>query len=142
MKKMDYILSWNACSHSVTALSDRARFRTPEPLIFADHAEVKAFLNASQAEGFRFAGAETVDPAQELVLIRYFVEGDSGQLIPCGDDWGPLDTVWEVGDIMPGREINPCTQAMVEQIVKGKMAQKMGCHIAFILRMRNIAGSN
>jgi hypothetical protein len=47
-----------------------------------------------------------------------------------------------VGDIMPGREINPCTQAMVEQIVKGKMAQKMGCHIAFILRMRNIAGSN
>lgn len=142
MKKMDYTISWNAGSHLVTALSDRAKFRTPQPLVFADHAEVKVFLNASQAEGFRFSGAETVNLEQILVKNRYFIEGGSGQLFPCGDDWGPLDTVWEVGDVMPGREINTCTQAIVEQIVKGEMAQKMGCGIAFILRMRNIAGRN
>jgi hypothetical protein len=140
MKKMDYILSWNADSHLVTALSDRAKFRTPEPLLFADHAEVKTFLKASRAEGFRFSGAETVDPAQKLVKNRYFIEGDSGQLIPCGDVWGPPDTVWEVGDVMPGRERNTGTQTIVEQIVRGEMAQKMGCDIAFILRLRNIAG--
>jgi hypothetical protein len=142
MKKMDYTISWNAGSHTVTALSDRANFRTPEPLVFADHAEVTAFLMASQAEGFRFSGAETVDPEQRLVKNRYFIEGDSGQLIPCGDDWGPLDTIWEVGDVMPGRETNTCTQAIVEQVIRGEMAQKMGCDIAFILRMRNIAGLN
>jgi hypothetical protein len=142
MKNMDYTLSWNSGSHSVTALSARAKFRTPEPLVFADDDEAKAFLRASQAEGFSFSGAETVDPEHNLAMNRYFIVGDSVQLIPCGEDWGPLDTVWEVGDVMPGRERDTCTQAIVEQIVKGKMAQKMGCGIAFFLRMRNIAGSN
>jgi hypothetical protein len=41
---------------------------------------------------------------------------------------------------MPGRERNTGTQTIVEQIVRGEMAQKMGCDIAFILRLRNIAG--
>jgi len=40
---------------------------------------------------------------------------------------------------MPGRESDTRTQAIVEQIVRGKMAQKMGCIIAFFLRVR-IAG--
>ena len=140
MKKMDYTISWNAGSHTVTALSDRAKFRTPVPLVFAEHAEVKVFLNASRAEGFRFSGAETVDPEQKFVKNRYFIVGDAGQLIPCGEDWGSLDTVWEVGDVMPGRERNTGTQTIVEQIVRGEMVQKMGCDIAFILRLRNIAG--
>ena len=83
---------------------------------------------------------EGVDPEQRLVKNRYFIEGDSGHLIPCGNDWGPLDTVWEVGDVMPGWERDTCTQAIVEQIVRGEMAQKMGCGIAFVLRFRNIAG--
>jgi hypothetical protein len=142
MKKMDYTISWNAGSHTVTALSDRAKFRTPVPLVFAEHAEVKVFLNASRTEGFRFSGADTVAPEQKLVKNRYFIVGDAGQLIPCGEDWGPLETVWEVGDVIPGRETNTCTQAVVEQIIKGDMAQKMECGIAFILQLRNIAGLN
>jgi hypothetical protein len=141
MKKMDYSVGGGGRIRTITGLSDRAKNRTPEPLEF-DIANAKEFLKSSQAEGFRFSGAELIDPAQKLVKNRYFFIGDGGQLIPCGDDWGPLDTVWEVGDVMPGRERNTGTQAVVEQIVKGEMAQKMGCSIAFILRLRNIAGMN
>jgi len=64
--------------------------------VFADNYEAKAFLRASQTEGFRFYGAEIVDPEHNLAMIRYFILGDSGQLIQCGEDWGPMDTVWEV----------------------------------------------
>ncbi len=140
---MDYTVSGRGKSRTIAALTDRAKRRTPEPLEFDNLADAKEFLKASQAEGFRFAGAELIDRDQRLVKNRYFTVGDGGQLTACGQDWGPLDTVWEVGDVMPGQARNTGIEMIVEKIVKGDFArERMGCDIAFILRPRNISGLN
>jgi hypothetical protein len=99
-------------------------------------------MKAAQNEGFRFSGADLVDPTQKLARNRYFHIGDNGELLPSGQDRGPADPAWEVGDVMPGQERNTGTEAIVEQIVKGEDAHRLGCDIAFILRLRNIAGMN
>jgi hypothetical protein len=75
MKKMDYSMSGSAGFYSASALGDRAKARTPEPLRFADRAGALVFLKAAQAEGCRFSGADTVDPEQKLVKNRYFIAG-------------------------------------------------------------------
>src|SRR5579859_367940 len=99
MKKMDYTIGFQpgraGRTWTATALTGRAKERTPEALTFVDHPEVLAFLKNSQAEGYRFSGAELVDPEQKLVKNRYFVIGDDGQLTPAGEDNGPRSTVWE-----------------------------------------------
>lgn len=106
MKKMDYTIGFQA-GHAgqkwtATALTDRAKERTPAPVTFASRPEALAFLKDSQAAGYRFSGAELVDPAEKLVKNRYFVIGGNAQLTPAGEDNGPRNTVWEVGDVKPG----------------------------------------
>jgi hypothetical protein len=55
MKKMDYTIGFQAGrlgrSWTATALTDRAKQRTPEAVTFADRTEALTFLKASQAEG-------------------------------------------------------------------------------------------
>ena len=142
MKKMDYTIGGHGRQRTISPLSERARQRTPEPLEFADAQEALMFLTTAQSEGYRFSGAELVDPAQKLVKNRYFNIGNGGQLNPCGQDWGPRDTVWEIGDVMPGQVRNTGTEAVIEEIVTGDMAKRLDCEIAFLLRTRNIAGLN
>jgi hypothetical protein len=79
--------------------SRSAKERTPDPVTFASRPEALTFLKDSQTEGYRFSGAELVDPEQKLVKNRYFVIGSDGQLTPAGEDNGPRNTVWEVGDV-------------------------------------------
>ncbi len=50
-----------------------------KPVTFAGRPEALTFLKESQAEGYRFSGAELVDPEQKLVKNRYFVIGGDGQ---------------------------------------------------------------
>ncbi len=73
MKKMDYTIGFQAGragqKWTATALTDRAKERTPEPVTFAGCPEALTFLKDSQAEGYRFSGAELVDPEQRLELI-------------------------------------------------------------------------
>src|SRR5580693_2504595 len=98
MKKMDYTIGFQAGragqKWTVTALTDRAKERTPEAVTFAGRAEALTFLKDSQAEGYRFSGAELVDPEQRLVKKRYFVIGNDGRLVSAGEDNGPRNTVW------------------------------------------------
>jgi hypothetical protein len=143
MKRMDYTISGHGRQRTITPLSNRAKERTPAPVEFGELTEAKLFLKTTQAEGFRFAGANLIDPEQKQVKNRYYVIGDDGQLTAVGDDWGPLDTVWEEGDVMPGQSRNTGTEAVIEKIVKGDSARKMmGCDLAFLLRLRSIAGLN
>jgi hypothetical protein len=62
MKKMDYTIGFQGGragqKWTATALTDRAKERTPEPVIFAGRPEALKFLKDSQAEGYRFSGAE------------------------------------------------------------------------------------
>jgi hypothetical protein len=142
MKRMDYTVGGRGRKRTITPLTDRAKFRTPEPLEFSDVPEALEFVRSSQVNGYRFAGAELVDPNQKLVKNCYFSISDGGQLVPCGQDWGPRDPVWEVGDVMPGQARNTGIESVIEQIVTGDEAKQLGCDIAFLLRMRNIAGVN
>ena len=143
MKKMDYTIGLQAGrsgrNWTATALTDRAKERTPEAVTFADRAEAVTFLKASQAEGYRFSGAELVDPEQKLVKNRYFVIGGDGQLTPAGEDNGPRNTVWEVGDVKPGYGSNAGTEAVIESILQGPgVRERFGCDLAFLLRVHRV----
>lgn len=106
MKKMDYSIGFQGGrpgpTWTATALTDRAKVRTLEPVTFEDRSAALKFLKDSQAEGYRFAGASSIDPEERMVKNRYFVIGANGELVFSGEDNGPRDTVWEVGDVMPG----------------------------------------
>lgn len=136
MRKMDYTIGFEAGGAgqkwTATALTDRAKERTPEPVTFAGRPEALTFLKNSQAEGYRFSGAELVDPVQSLVKNRYFVIGSDGQLSLSGEDNGPRDTVWDVGDVMPGRDRNTETEAVIENILQGP-----GCETGLVATSRS-----
>lgn len=142
MRKMDYSIGMDGPRKSIiTALTERAKLHTPEPLTFDDKQKALAFLKEGQAEGYRFSGKETVDPEQPLVKNGYFANVN-GQLIPCGQDWGPVDTVWEVGDVKPGQARNTGGQSVVERIIGGDEAKKHGFGLMFILRQKDISKVN
>ncbi len=142
---MDYTIGLEA-GHAgqrwaATALSDRAKKRTPEPVRFVDRPEALKFLKGSQSEGYRFSGAELLDPEQRLVKNRYFLVGADGELTLSGEDNGPRDTVWEIGDVMPGRDRSIGTEAVVENILQGfAVRERFGCDLAFVLRLHRVAG--
>jgi hypothetical protein len=143
MKKMDYTLGLEASpagrNWTATSLTDRARERTPETVTFGDRADALKFLKDSQAEGYRFSGASLIDPEQKLVKNRYFVIGADGDLTLSGDDNGPRDTVWEIGDVMPGRNGDTGTEAVIEEILQGfAVRERFGCDLAFLLRVHRI----
>jgi hypothetical protein len=143
MKKMDYTIGFQAGragqKWTATALTDRAKVRTPEPATFAGRPEALTFLKDSQAEGYRVSGAELVDPEQRLVKNRYFVIGADGQLTLSGEDNGPRNTVWEVGDVKPGRGRNAGTEAVIENILQGPaVRERFGCDLAFLLRVHRV----
>src|SRR5579864_7717951 len=143
MKKMDYTIGFQAGragqKWTATPLTDLAKERTPEPMTFAGRPEALTFLKDSQADGYRFSGAELVDPVQRLVKNRYFVIGGDGQLTLSGEDNGPRDTVWEVGDVMPGRDRSRRTEAVIENILQGPpVPERFGCDLAFLLRVHRV----
>ena len=144
MKKMDYTIGFQAGRAgqrwTATALTDRAKERTPEPVTFAGPPEALTFLKESQAEGYRFSGAELVDPDQKLVKNRYFVIAGDGQLTPAGEDNGPRSTVWEVGDVKPGYGSSAGTEALIENILQGPaVRERFGCDLAFLLRVHRVS---
>jgi hypothetical protein len=125
MKKMDYTIGFQGGrpgpTWTATALTDREKVRTPEPITFEDRPAALKFLKDLQDEGYRFAGASSIDPEQRMVKNRYFVIGANGELIFSGEDNGLRDTVWEVGDVMPGRNRNTGTE--------GVMVVRRGCDV-------------
>jgi hypothetical protein len=147
MKKMDYTIGFQGGREgqkwTATALTDRAKERTAEPVTFAGRPEALTFLKDSQAEGYRFSGAGLVDPEQRLVKNRYFVIGGDGQLTLSGEDNGPRDTVWEIGDVMPGHDRSVGVEAIVENILQGAgVRERFGCDLAFLLRLHVAARGN
>jgi hypothetical protein len=141
MKRMDYSVEGSGAARKFTAMSERAMERTPEPVTFTDVPSALEYMKAAQAEGYRFSGANLVDREQRLVRNGYFVIANDGQLIPSGQDWGPLNTVYEVGDALRGGPRNG-KEAMVEQIITGDAAQRMGFGLVFVLRERDVSRAN
>ncbi len=51
---------------------------------------------------------------------RYYVIGGDGRLTPSGEDNGPRDTVWEIGDVMPGRDrFRGSLRLLIEVVLQG-----------------------
>ena len=115
MKKMDYTIGFQAGrtgrTWTATALTDRAKGRTPEPVMFVGSSRSFGVPEELAGGGLQVFRRGLVDPEQKLVKNRYFVIGGDGQLTPSGEDNGPRDTVWEVGDVMPGNDRNAGTEA-------------------------------
>jgi hypothetical protein len=144
MKKMDYTIGFQGGragqKWTATASTDRAKQRTPEPVTFAVRPEALKFLKDSQAEGYRFSGADLVDPEERRVKNRYFVISGDGHLTLSGEDNGPRNTVWEIGDVMPGRDRSTRTEAVIENILQGPgVRERFGCDLAFVLRLHPVA---
>jgi hypothetical protein len=135
MKPMDYVVTGAGRERTFTPRTDRAKERTPEPVIFKDLASSLDFMKAVEADGFRVSGAELVDSTRKLVRYGYFVSGPGGQLIPRGHDMGPRDTVFEPGDSLG---VKDGWEAIVRQVVTGKVAELAGCGVMILVEERKV----
>jgi hypothetical protein len=138
MGKMDYTVAGTAKNPVIEPLSEQAKIRTPASVTFENRKDALDFMLNAQIEGFRFSGANLLDPAQKNVKTRYFLRRDN-QLVEIGHDWGPRVPVVVVGDLMPLRDENGTVvgEAEVEAILDGDhIPSEMGCTIAFVLKER------
>jgi hypothetical protein len=139
MKEMDYIIVGRGRQITITAGSDRAKRRTPEPLIFDESVGALAFVRSISAEGFRFSGQELIDPDHKRLKYVYFVRTIGGRFEPAGQDWGPAEPVFEPGDVYPGGPRNG-QQAVVLAVVKGESARANGGEVMVLLEARPVEG--
>jgi hypothetical protein len=142
MKEMDYVVTGAGAQRTITARSERAKKRTPEPREFPDRESALAFVKEGVAGGYIFSGRDLVDPEYKLVKYGYFIEGNGGQLIPAGQDWGPPEPVFEPGDVYPGGSKNG-KHAIVRHVIGGESAKKVGLGIMIVVEEVTVpAGAN
>jgi len=135
MKTMDYTVGGNVVEPAFTPLSERAKQRTPGTIVFKRRADALEFMKVAEAEGYRFSGAELIDTERKSVKYGYFVSGPNGQLIPCGQDWGPVDTVFEKGDLLPARD---GVEAVIQMVVTGRVAELAGVGVMIVVEQRPV----
>lgn len=137
MRVVDYDIGWTAGKVTITARSDRAKSRTPEKLLLSRE-DALAWTKKTEADGYRFLGVEVVDPMRPRVRNGYFIVDANGQLVPAGDDWGPSEPVYEVGDALMGGPRNG-KEAIIERIISGEPAKKFGFGNMFLVRERDVS---
>lgn len=135
MKEMDYIITGRGKQRTITARSDRAKKRDPEPVIFQDIPTALVFVKSACADGYRFSGQELVDPEYKLLKYVYYARTIGGRFERAGQDWGPPDPVFEPGDVYPGGPRNG-KQAVVLAVVKGEPARANGGDVMVLLEER------
>lgn len=140
MRSIDYEIGWKAGKATITARSDRAKNRTPEPIVI-DRAAALDLVRDDEARGRTLLGHQHIDEDKRLVKNGYIIIGTGGRLIPAGQDWGPSETVYENGDTIRGGSGNG-KEGVIERIVTGKFAQKMGFGLVFVLGERDISNAN
>src|SRR5882757_3867012 len=99
MKKWDYEITMTSAKRTIAPKSDRAKQRTPEANVFPDNDGALEFVKAGVAEGFLFANRGFVDHEYRVVRYHYYTEVAGGRLIQTGQDNGPPDPMFEVGDV-------------------------------------------
>jgi hypothetical protein len=140
MRSIDYDIGWSAGKVTITARSERAKNRTPEPLSLDREAALET-VRGDEAQGYSFLGHQFVDKTKQLVKNGYFVMGPGGRLTPAGQDWGPSQSVYEEGDTLRGGPRNG-KEAVIEKILTGDFAQKMGFGVVFVLKERDVSNAN
>jgi len=140
MRKIDYDIGWNSGKVTITARSERAKGRTPDPLVLERRAALELIKN-DEAAGYSFLGHEFVDRTKRLVKNGYFIISPGGKLVEAGQDWGPSNPVYEEGDTLMGGPRNG-KEAKIEKVVRGDSAEKMGFGVVFLLRERDVSNAN
>jgi hypothetical protein len=72
------------------------------------------------------------------VRYRYFVSVD-GQLVFSGQDNGPPDPMFEVGDVYPG---GPRKHLDITDVIIGEMARANGCGLMIVGKERDVSMAN
>ncbi len=140
MKKWDYEITTTGAGRTITAKSDRAKQRTPEPQAFANNADAVLFVKAGVAEGFLFSGRNLVDHEYRNVSYRYFVNLN-GQFVFSGQDNGPPDPMFEVGDVYPGGVRNG-KHFDITDVITGEVARVNGCGVMIVGKERDVSKAN
>lgn len=134
MKNFDYFIELQGGVVKLVPRTERAKARTPEALDFADRSSALEYVKAAERENFHFGGVDMIDPERKLVKYGYFIPNYAGQLEQRGQDWGPGDPTFEVGDVLPGGPADKI--AIVEKFVTGEFAQRAGFGVMIIARVR------
>jgi hypothetical protein len=140
MKKWDYEITMSGLKRTITPKSDRAKQRTPEPQEFAINDEALVFVKAGAAEGLLFANRGFMDREYRNVRYHYFVDVN-GQLVPTGQDNGPPDPMFEIGDVYPGGPRDG-KHFDITAVVTGEMARANGCGVMVIGKVRDVSNAN
>ena len=140
MRKIDYDIGWQAGRVTITARSERAKSRTPQPLAM-DRESAAEMVRNDESQGYTFLGHQHFDRNRGLVKNGYFIIGPGGRLIPAGQDWGPSQPVYEEGDTIMGGPRNG-KEAAIEKVITGDFAQKMGFGVVFVLKERDVSDAN
>jgi hypothetical protein len=140
MKKWDYEITTTGARRTISAKSDRAKQRTPEPQEFPNNADALVFVKAGVAEGFLFSCRSFVDHEYRSVRYHYFVNLN-GQLVFSGQDNGPPDPMFEVGDVYPGGPRNG-KHFDITDVITGEMAKANGCGVMIVGKERDVSKAN
>jgi hypothetical protein len=140
MKRMDYTVGLVNGKWTAEPISDRAKERTAESIKFPSKEEALAFVRAGVTDKFRFSGRELIDPEYRLVRYCYFVDR-AGQLIKSGQDNGPPDPTFEVGDVYPGGPRDGM-HFDIKAVLTGDSAKNLGCGVAVIGKERDVSKAN
>ncbi len=106
----------------------------------ADNADAVLFVKAGVAEGFLFSGRNLVDHEYRNVCYRYFVNLN-GQLVFSGQDNGPPDPMFEVGDVYPGGVRNG-KHFDITDVITGEVARVNGCGVMIVGKERDVSKAN
>ena len=108
---------------------------------FANNADALVFVKAGVAEGFLFSCRNFVDHEYRNVRYHYYTEVGGGRLIQTGQDNGPPDPMFEVGDVYPGG-IRDGKHFDIKAVVTGEMARAAGCGVMIIGQERDVSKVN
>lgn len=65
-------------------------------------------------------------------LTAYFVRDASGKPENCGQDVGPIEPHYKVGELLHGSPV-PGKHARVLEVLTGDAAKALGCGVAYII---------
>ncbi len=137
MKKWDYEITLTGARRTITAKSDRAKKLTPEPQEFANNADALVFVKAGVAEGFLFSCRNFVNHEYRNVRYHYFVNVND-QLVFSGQDNGPPDPMFEVGDVYRGGPRNG-KHFDITNVITGEVARANGCGVMIVGKERDVS---
>ena len=78
---------------------------------------------------------EPTKKPMKWVSYGYFVKLPNGQLVPSGNDFGPTDSTYKVGD---SKGVKGDVEGIIINVTKGAFAKRMGFDVIVIIEERKV----